>query len=319
MYRLVSITFGLVLLLTEANTSNAATLTVTNCANQTDLQNKIDASSPGDTVTFACGTPSSPVTIPITTSVLGNGHTFTLDGNGSVILSGVGTPGTLFELAGSTVTIRDITLTGGSGSCTGGAMKVQNTPVTVINATIYNNAATGVCGRGGGIYVLSTTLTVINSTFSGDSATQYGNDIAVDLGTAIVENSIFLDGCFSNVITDGSGNIDTGNTCIPDNSNGSLTNVGSTILGALVNNLFFPLPNGSAALSLDTANCPARDELGSSRGATCNAGAIQVNTPPAPPPATPIPSSLLLALAGLLTYSLIYSIWPSRMRTMRCP
>jgi len=175
-----------------------------------------------------------------------------------VILSGVGVPGTLLILDNGSATVRDITLTGGNGSCAGGAIKVALGPATVINTTLYNNAATGVCGRGGGIYVLNTTVTVINSTFSGNSATQFGNDIANDGGTVTLENSIFLDGCLNNggTVTDGGGNIDTGTSCIPNNMSGSLTNVGSTVLGAVVHNLFFPLPNGSVALNLDSDELP---------------------------------------------------------------
>jgi hypothetical protein len=230
----------------EAYITNGATLEVTNCANGTDLQNAINAAPPGAIITFACGTPSNPATIPITSSILGNNQSFTLEGNGSVILAGMGSPGSVLDLADTPATVRDITLTGGTGTGTGGAIKVDNAPVTVINATIYNNAAVGV-GRGGGIYVSGATLTVINSTFSGNSATQVGNDLETDGAVINLENSIFLDGCFDNggTIVDGGGNIDTGNSCIANNTNGSLANAGSTILGALVHNLFFPLPSGS--------------------------------------------------------------------------
>lgn len=317
MHRIVPIVFGLAILAPAwAYTTSGNTLTVTNCSDQTDLQNAINAVPSGGTVTFACGTASSPATIPITSSVIAAGQTFTLEGNGAVILSGSGSPGNILTIE-TTMTVRDITITGGAGAIAGGGIKIAGSSANLINVTFYNNLAF----RGGGIFVLVGTATVINSTFSGNSATQIGNDLEADGGATInLQNSILLDGCFSNggVTNDQGGNIDTGTTCIANNSNGSLVNAGGPILGALLNNLYFPLAAGSPAIALDTANCPSRDELGNPRTSTCNAGAIQNNTPPAPLPGTPIPSSLWLMLAGLAIL-LIYSVWPSRMRTVRCP
>jgi len=323
MHRIVPIAFGLAILAPAyAYTTSGNTLTVTNCSNQTDLQNAITAAPSGGTVTFACGTPSSPAAIPITSSIIASGHTFTLEGNGAVILSGSGSPGTVLDLASATVTVRDITITGGTGASVGGGIEVagSSNPVTVINVTLYNNAATGAAGRGGGIYVLVGTVTVINSTFSGNSATEVGNDIESDESTVNLENSIFLDGCFNNggTINNVGGNLDTGTSCIASNSNGSLVNVGAPILGALLESLYFPLASGSLAIDFDTANCPSRDELGNPRGSVCSAGAVQDNTPPANIPATPLPGTLWLILAGLAAWG-IHSIWPSRMWTTRSP
>lgn len=323
MRRIVPIAFGLLILAPAyAYTTSGNTLTVTNCSDQTDLQNAITAVPLGGTVTFACGTPSSPATIPITSSIIAGGAMFTLEGNGAVILSGSGSPGTILDLASATVTVRDITITGGTGAGAGGGIKVAgaSNPVTVINSTLYNNAATGAAGRGGGIYVLVGTVTVINSTFSGNSATQVGNDIESDGSTVNLENSIFLDGCFNNggTINNIGGNIDTGTSCVPNNSNGSLVNVGTSILGALLENLYFPLATGSPAIGLDTTNCPSRDELGNPRTSTCSAGAVQDNTPPATIPAALLPSSLWLILAGLAVWG-IHSMWPSRIWTVRSP
>lgn len=77
------------------------------------------------------------------------------------------------------------------------------------------------------------------------------------------------------------GNLDTGTTCIPNNSNGSAVNVATTILGPLAENLYFPLATGSPAINFDTVHSPSRD-------------------------------------AGLVVFA-IYSMWPSRMWTMRSP
>ena len=138
------------------------------------------------------------------------------------------------------MTVHDLTITGGTGASVGGGIEVAgaSNPVTVINVTLYNNAATGAAGRGGG-------------------------------------------------------HIDTGTSCIANSSHGSLVNV-------------------------DTANCPSRDELGNARSSTCSAGAVQDNTPPANIPATPLPDSLWLILAGLAAWG-IHSIWPSRIWTTRSP
>jgi len=82
MNRIVLITLGLTIFLSHTYTARGATLTVTNCTDQTDLQNKINAASPGDTVTFSCGAPSSPVTIPITSSIVSVGQTLRWKGMG---------------------------------------------------------------------------------------------------------------------------------------------------------------------------------------------------------------------------------------------
>lgn len=161
MHRIVPIVFGLAILVPAYGyTTSGSTLTVANCSDQTDLQNAINAVSSGGTVTFACGTPSSPATIPVTSNITAAGQTFTLEGNGAVILSGSGSPGPILDLSGATATVRDITITGGTGPL-GGGIKEEGTPVTLINVTLYNNASTL---RGGGLYVLAGTATVINST-----------------------------------------------------------------------------------------------------------------------------------------------------------
>lgn len=313
MRRIVPIVFGLAILVpAQGYTTSGNTLTVTNCSDQTDLQNAINNVPSGGTVTFACGTPSNPAVIPVTSTVSGNASTLTLEGNGSVILSGSATP--ILQFTSSVATVRDITITG----ATGGAIKIEFGTYTLINATLYNNSAV----RGGGVEVIGpgTTFTVINSTFSGDSATQFGNDVNADIATINLENSIFLDGCFSNggTINDLGGNLDTGTSCIPDTTHGSLDNVASQILSPIVSGLFFPLATGSPAVNFDTGNCPSRDELGNPRTSTCTAGAVQDNTPPASMPAAPLPNSLWLMLAGLAAW-VIYSMWPSRIWTTRSP
>jgi hypothetical protein len=314
MYRIVPIIFGLAILVPAyAYTTSGNTLKVTRCSSQTDLQNAINNVPSGGTVTFACGTPSSPAVIPVTSTVSGNALTLTLEGNGAVILSGAGAS-PILQFTSSTVTMRDFTITGAGG----GAIRLELGTYSLTNATLYNNSAV----RGGGVEVEGpgTTLTVINSTFSGNSATQIGNDLNADIATINLENSILLDGCYSNggTITDLGGNLDTGTSCIANNLNGSLVNVGSQIVGSIVNGLFFPLANGSAAINFDTANCPSRDELGNPRSSTCTAGAVEDNTPPAGMPTTPLPNSLWLILAGLAVFG-IYSMWPSRMWTRRSP
>lgn len=312
MRRIVPIVFGLAILVPAyAYTTSGSTLTVTNCSNQTDLQNAINAVPSGGTVTFACGTAANPVTIPLTATVSRNAVIFTLEGNGSVILSGPGVSPVL-QFTSSTVTIQDITITGAAGS---GIKVAGGGAYIVINATLYNNSSP----RGGGIYAQTGTLTVINSSFSGNSSAQ-GSDLETDAATVNLENSIFLDGCLNNgaTINDLGGNLDTGTTCIANNSNGSLVNVATPILGPLAENLYFPLATGSPAINFDTANCPSRDELGNPRTSTCSAGAVQDNTPPANLPSTPLTNSLWLMLAGLIAWG-IHSMWPSRMWTIRSP
>lgn len=282
------VTAGVLLLLGAG--AGAQTVTVTDCADQTGLATAMNTVPSGGTIVFDCGsTPANPVTIPVTATLEGGATNYTMDGGGAVILAGSGpTPGPMLEfpLNGQTATVQNLTVTGSTGSADGAIKLAGGSNVTLVNMTIFNNAAIGASGRGGGLYVQNSTATIVNSTFSGNSATQVGNDIESDGGTVNMANSIFLDGCFNNggTFNDLGGNVDTGSSCT-SGANGSLINVATPILGPLAEGLFFPLAAGSVAIGLDTANCPARDELGNSRGSTCNAGAVQVNTPPFPVPA----------------------------------
>ena len=141
-----------------------------------DLQAKIDAAPPGDTLLIR-GTCSGSFAAGINVTLQGAMPGATLSGGGSAdVLSVVGT----------TVTVRNLTLTGGFGAAGAAMFIVQGASVTVIDSDLRGNTARV---AGGGIYVDSSTLHVVDSTVDGNTATYKGGGIAAFFATVTVTGS----------------------------------------------------------------------------------------------------------------------------------
>jgi hypothetical protein len=195
----------------------AATITVTSQSDSGpgSLRADILSASAGDTVVIPAGfhiTLSTPITVTTTLTIQGNGTTSIVDGANATQLfhdtSTAGSPlvfqdleltqGRLAVPASTTIgggaaiqdtgtagiTLTSVTITGNAvtaGSAArnvGGAVFVQNGPVSVDGSTISNNNLTlggGAIGNDGGAGLYydggSTTVTVSNSTLSGNSVT----------------------------------------------------------------------------------------------------------------------------------------------------
>src|SRR5262249_50284022 len=103
-----------------------------------------------------------PNALPVVTSEI------TIVGKGSTITRGSGTLRLLSVGTGGNLTVRDLTLTGGSpGSTQSGGALYNKSSLTIINSTISGSTA----NVGGGIAnQAGATLTLVNSTVTGNTA-----------------------------------------------------------------------------------------------------------------------------------------------------
>ena len=121
-------------------------------------------------------------TITLATELLVTGKSITIEGpqaSGMTLSQGGATTRVIEVDFLSGLTIRNLTITGGSGDF-GGGIESEGTLV-VDHSTISGNHAqtTTVVSRGGGIYVHEGSLTVTNSTISGNSA-EFGAGISIE-------------------------------------------------------------------------------------------------------------------------------------------
>jgi hypothetical protein len=211
----------LVLLLTlipaslPSGAAAATTFQVTNCASDVGagtLRGQIAAAGNGDTIVYMqdCLTQLVDGTLQIdkNLTIKGNGHSVTLNGQGTLRLINV-------TSAVSAATIDGLTIQNGGGISNAGALTVTNSVVSgnsaslggginnsgtlvVDNSSFANNSAAGavfinviaIGGAGGGIYNAGT-LTVTNSSFSSNHADSVGGGIYNYRGTATVVNGSF--------------------------------------------------------------------------------------------------------------------------------
>ncbi len=190
----------------------------------------------------------------------------------------------------------------------GGGINAWSSTVNVSNSTFSNNSAIS-GGYGGGISTLYGTLNATNSTFSGNSAQNGGGGISASGPTSLInctisgnssgwassgginneastslwiKNSIIANNsgnnCFSHY---GSGYPFYGSNNQADDSScgAGFTNSASILLGTLGDyggrGQTYPLLPGSSAINATNADCPAADQRGVARAATCDIGAFQ--------------------------------------------
>ena len=198
----------------------AATLTVTNTYDSGlgSLRDAITSASPGDTINFSLGYPTTITlgsTLVVDKNLMINGpgaSNLAISGNKSVgvfvieegvtaRISGVtienGSAYSYSNAGGGiynsgTLTVANSTLSGNSAAAAGGGIyNYAGSTLMVTNSTLSGNSAPG----GGGIFVLTSTLTVTNSMFSGNSAGYGGGAISTDsvvsTVTATVDGSTF--------------------------------------------------------------------------------------------------------------------------------
>jgi hypothetical protein len=178
-----------------------------------------------------------------------------------------------------TVTIRGVTITGGSGSNGSGIDNESGSTLTLTNSSVNGNAAVGL---GGGIYNGASTLTVSNSTIT-DNAAEFGGGIT-NVGSLTITNSAVTDNLASGSIQSSAGGIFndfgtlmltgttvTGNTAVlaagVDNEGGTATLTGSTVSRNTASADGGGIRNGGSALTLVNSTV-------SDNAADCSGGGI---------------------------------------------
>ncbi|HEX6458556.1 MAG TPA: choice-of-anchor Q domain-containing protein, partial [Thermoleophilaceae bacterium] len=222
----------------------------------------------------------------------------------------------------ATTTIINSTFTGNiadsdTGCEGGGAIEQQTGNTKIINSTIIGNTSwDGTCENvqptGGGIDIEAGPASIVNSIVTGNTASPGTDEISLanrsgqrqvrgtgPAGPTVPSNcsvdpSIELN---PGTLTSGGHNIESATDC-GFTASGDQQNVADPKVGALANNGgqmdTMALLTGSPAIDhADAANCPATDEIGTTRpqGAACDVGAFEVIVPPAPPaPPAPTPA-----------------------------
>ncbi|MCP4418506.1 MAG: hypothetical protein GY805_17955, partial [Chloroflexi bacterium] len=226
------------------------------------------------------------------------GNSFTVDGQDNL---GVRP----FEIAiDTTVTIQNITITGGNIANPGGGIRNSGT-LTVSNSTLSGNSSTsdggGIYNRrgtltvsnstlsgnsaaisGGGIYNRSGTLTVSNSTLSGNSATNDGGGGIYNFGgTLTVSNSIISDSTSGGDCINNEGTVNNYGFNIVEDGSCGFTGVSDLRLGPLQDNggdtFTHALLNGSPAIDAgDTALTTDQRGISRPQGAADDIGAFEL-------------------------------------------
>jgi hypothetical protein len=168
-----------------AGTLHAATITVGN-NNDTgpgSLRAAVAAASPGDTIIFA----SIPSPINLTSGEIVISQNLTINGPGAGMLtvSVAAKSSRVFDVTTGTVTISNLTISGGFDPVAGGGI-FNNGTLTLEDATVSGNAANICCG--GGIYNNTGTMTINNVTVSGNHTAGSGGGIG-NAGTMTITNS----------------------------------------------------------------------------------------------------------------------------------
>lgn len=146
----------LIILLYSLNIANVnAGGTVTNCTDDSQFSSMLGG---GGTVTFNCG--NATVVLSSTKTIAAN---TTIDGGGKITLSGDSTYRHFIVSNGVTLTLQNITLSGGKVVGDGGSV-YNNGTLNVTNTTFFNNETD--TAHSGGAIVSYGTLNVTNSTFN---------------------------------------------------------------------------------------------------------------------------------------------------------
>jgi predicted outer membrane repeat protein len=175
---------ALVAILVSAASSPAADFVVSDCGDSGDpnqLRAKInDANTAlGGNITFSCG----PATIVLGSPLPNILQEITIDGGGSITLSGGDTVGILNSFA--TLHLLDLSIRDGRVVGNGGAVYTANSTLTMQDVTIESSRAQN---DGGALYVNNSTVTIEDSAFSGNEAGGDGAGIYNFKGSVTLEN-----------------------------------------------------------------------------------------------------------------------------------
>ncbi len=220
----------------------------------------------------------------------GDGATLNLTNSSVSNNSTLGQPGGgIYGFFNSSINLTNSTVSGNvAGDVAGGLRTLGN--VTIVNSTISGNVSTA--WHGGAMFSTDGTITVLNSTITGNTAPDgtagglmvatFGAPVAFSLQNSIVANNgtynCQVEGSPSvAVLTSLGNNVFTDGSCAPIGSDQTVADAG---VAALADNggptLTQALLAGSVAIdAANTAVCPATDQRGILRDATCDIGAFE--------------------------------------------
>jgi hypothetical protein len=171
-----------------------------------------------------------------------------------------------------TINVLNSTFISNTSAAGGGGFYTKDGTANIVNSTFAGNSAS----HGGGLVHYMGNTNVINSTFSGNTGSYCAGGICGWFSGSAFQNSLFANNTNGNC----GGYFDAANNLADDTSCGAGFTTSSTILlGALGTygggTQIFPLLPGSAAIDATSTNCPATDQRGVVRGATCDLGAYE--------------------------------------------
>lgn len=143
----------------------------------------------GGLVAFDCG--PNPITISVTTKVIGNGNSTTLDGGGLVTLDGNSSLQLFLVLTGGKLSLQNITLANGNFSNGGAVFVAANSSLQMNNVTVRDCEADG-GGNDGGAIQNSGALVITGSRFVRNHADDGGGAIYHKAGSAEIHNTLFV-------------------------------------------------------------------------------------------------------------------------------
>lgn len=275
--RLLSLFFIVMTFIFSATPIFAANFSVNTEAQLIAAINTSNGNAQADIITLTANITLSAALPQITSEITIEGGDFTLDGNGngSVLYNNGGTltinnltitggtgnncfataeicGGGVFA-AGGTVTINNSTLSGNSAQNNGGGIYAESGSTVIINnSTLSGNSTVSTVSTGGGIFADSN-VTITNSTLSGNSTTGRGGGIYHLRGIVTVDNSTITGNSADNDIGGGiyknshvSGSVTVSNSIIANNTASLFHNCTSNVI------------NGGNNLSeLGPGACPA--------------------------------------------------------------
>jgi CSLREA domain-containing protein len=274
------LTFAIILF--TAALANAATFTVTKTADTSDGVCDADCSL-REAITAANSAATDDEIL--FSSLFNNAQTITLNGNeltissnGSLTITGVGnsllqisanSQSRVFRInSNSTVTLKNMTVSGGNSFSGGGGIYSVNSGLTLINLIVRNNVSNG---TGGGINSYNGELTVDNTTVVSNFSTDKGGGIYSSLGSMTITNSTITDNSGDGIYkTDGMSNIT--NTVISNNRGRGLLNDGT----ATLNNVHVSNNNGTGIVIGGTMTINNSKIIGNTPGQ--GAGGIFIGT-----------------------------------------
>lgn len=168
-------------LVTKAADTNDGT-----CDADCSLREAIATANPDDTINF-----SGDYAIVLSVGELSINKNLTLDGAGHTVSVSGNDAYRVFEIAGATVNISNLTITHGlANASNGGGLLVRDgANFTLDHSTVSFNHATY---DGGGMRSNNATTAITNSTFTKNHAGTFGGGLALVGGTATISGSTFF-------------------------------------------------------------------------------------------------------------------------------